>query len=277
MAGITDALSTIQNGVVAFNNLTIKLGNFLGALRSPLNSDRTYYVRTDGNDSNSGLSDTAGGAFLTVARAMNIAATIDTSIYQLTIQIDAGTWAVPITLPRTLGTLSPILTGVGSTTIINTAGNCITCQGRWSVQNMKLLSSVGTGFVAVAGGALTFSGVEFGACVYGCVIFPLSVMVPNGNYTISGGGAYHIYNSGGGFFPNGGVAATLTGTPNFSSAFIGSVLGGISQSSGAAFIGSATGSRYLVATNGGINSAGGGANYYPGNAAGTITAPGWYV
>jgi len=42
------------------------------------------------------------------------------------------------------------------------------------------------------------------------------------------------------------------------------------------FSGSATGPRYLSATSGHINTGGGGASYFPGNAAGTATTGDYY-
>lgn len=50
-------------------------------------SDQTYYVRTDGSDSNNGLSNTSGGAWLTLQHAANTVAVGDH------VNVEAGTYA----------------------------------------------------------------------------------------------------------------------------------------------------------------------------------------
>ena len=53
----------------------------------------TVYVRKNGNDSNSGLVDSAGGAFLTIQRAIAFAQTQDTNINFCDIVIGPGDWS----------------------------------------------------------------------------------------------------------------------------------------------------------------------------------------
>jgi DNA-binding CsgD family transcriptional regulator len=60
--------------------------------REVLTANRTYYVRTDGSNSNDGLSNTSGGAFLTIQKAIDIVAALDLSIYNVTIQVGSGTY-----------------------------------------------------------------------------------------------------------------------------------------------------------------------------------------
>ena len=52
---------------------------------------------------------------------------------------------------------------------------------------------------------------------------------------------------------------------------------GVYQSYSMTFSGSATGSRYTVNLNGAVYTAGAGANYFPGNAAGSAATGGQYA
>jgi hypothetical protein len=57
-----------------------------------LAADRNYYVRTDGSDSNNGLANTSGGAFLTVQHACRVATQIDGGYRTININIADGTY-----------------------------------------------------------------------------------------------------------------------------------------------------------------------------------------
>src|SRR5262249_34509389 len=63
--------------------------------RPRLTGNTTYYVRTDGNDGNDGLTNTAGGAFLTVQAAFNKLMAVDCNGYPVTIQAADGPIAPP--------------------------------------------------------------------------------------------------------------------------------------------------------------------------------------
>ena len=101
--------------------------------RLSLTAARTYYVRTDGSDSNTGLVDSAGGAFLTIQKAYNTIATIDKNGYAITIQVGTGTFAEALT----------VYTGIGEGTV--------TLQGALTAQETVTSATVAAGTGATQG------------------------------------------------------------------------------------------------------------------------------
>lgn len=64
---------------------------FAAPIRERLTVARTYFVRSDGNNNNTGLTDSAAGAFLTIQRAVDvICETLDIVGAQVTIQLQQG-------------------------------------------------------------------------------------------------------------------------------------------------------------------------------------------
>lgn len=247
-------------------------------VREVLTAARTYYVRSDGSNSNSGLADSASGAFLTIAKALSVAASLDCSIFQLTIQIGAATWTEVINLPRMIFSLRPILTGIGSTTIIDpgAVNSSIVNDGAtpWQVNNLKVANAGLACLNALNGGIISFSGIEFGAAsTFHIFAQANSSIVATGSYSISGNAVIHMQPNGYVFVS--GVTVTITGTPAITIYAVAQSCGFLSAAS-LTFVGTFVGKRYSALDNGVIFVNGAGANYFPGTIAGTTATGGIY-
>lgn len=86
--------------------------------RALLLNNTTFYVRSDGNDSNTGLTDNADAAFLTIQAAVDHICTLDLLDYQATIKIASGSYK-QVTLKKTLGSKPVKIIGdIGSSTSV---------------------------------------------------------------------------------------------------------------------------------------------------------------
>lgn len=256
----------------------------IASTRETLTANRTYYVRSDGSDSNNGLANTAGGAFLTLSHAVSVVAGLDLSIYVVTIQIGlAGTYAgCTISAPFVGGTGSHVLISgdivspgsyVLSSQIAVTGGGTIYVQGvDFTSSNFGL--NVSTGGIAVIAGA-----VIFGACTNDHIdCASQGTVLVSANYTIDGSpGSYHLFASYLSYVDISARTITLTGTPNWPSAFVGVTGGAVFKANSNTYTGLATGARYSATLNAVINTIGGGANYFPGNSAGSTATGGQYA
>lgn len=80
------------------------IGSGGGGGREILTANRTYYVRTDGNDANDGLTNSSGGSFLTWQHAVDVAKTLDLSGYTVTIRDGTGgTYAENVEIKNIVG------------------------------------------------------------------------------------------------------------------------------------------------------------------------------
>ena len=119
--------------------------------REMLTANRTYYVRTDGSDSNDGLANTSGGAFLTIQKAIDIvggAGRVDLQRDDLGAD---GTYTGTNAIKRFVGAGRCTIEGDGNTTIVNpTAASCFSLDGiksLWTVKNLKVQTTTsGNGF-----------------------------------------------------------------------------------------------------------------------------------
>lgn len=253
-----------------------------GAGRELLSAARTYYVRTDGSDSNTGLVDSAGGAFLTIQKAIDTVAELDTSIYNVTISVGAGTFTGANTMKAAVGAGTIIITGAGATTVISTTSNSAffgpNC-GSYQINNLKIQTTTsGSGiFLGGSHANVTCTGVEIGACADAQIRATQGATLRMYAYTVSGGSTYHYQVEYHALVTCVSVTVTLTGTPAFSSVFASVTKLALLDVEGVTWSGAATGSRYVVNTNSVLNTATGSGTTLPGNAAGSTATGGQYT
>lgn len=257
--------------------------------REKLTANRTYYVRTNGSDSNTGLADTAGGAFLTRQHAYDVVTgTIDLGGYTVTIKSAAGSYTdgVNIAQPWTGGgavVFEGDTTTPSNVSISTTSDDCfnisVALPGLLTIQGLKLATTT-AGYGVVHSGLGT---VQFGAMDYGAIVDDQLASFTSGaflyqasNYTISGGATTHMNAAGGGYIYIEAITATLTGTPAFSTFAVSQDIGHIAAF-GVTYTGSATGKRYNTIENSIIRTGSlGDVNYFPGSIAGTTATGGLY-
>lgn len=257
-------------------------------IREKLTANRTYYVRTDGSDDNTGLADTSGSAFLTIQKAVDVASeTLDFGAFSVTIQVGDGTRTAPVVIRQYLGFGSLIIQGNTTTpancVISTTSAACFTnASNRYvEIKGFKLQTTTSGNCFNVSGGGsyLAFSSIDFGAAAGAHMQVSYNGrLVATGNYTISGGSTAHAEVVEGGALATGGRTVTITGTPAFSVAFLYMRNCGMAVMNSMTFSGSATGSRFSINlnsscfTNGSVE-----ASYLPGNSAGTKATGGQYA
>lgn len=196
--------------------------------REKLTAARTYYVRGDGSDSNDGMTNSAGGAFLTVQKALDTVGTIDFGIYDVTVKLaTTTTWTENLTYgPQVTGGGQLIIDGDNTTpanTVLNTTGPyLLTIYGAQVFMQYCKITSSGQGIrLTSPGSKLSIGpGLDFGVCTYshiladsdGCHIYGRY------SYTISGSATAHITITGLCAVDVAALTITFTGSPAFSTA-----------------------------------------------------------
>lgn len=268
-----------NNGRVAFPK---------SSYREVLTTNRTYYVRTDGNNANTGLLNNSGGAFLTIQKSLDVCATIDFNGFTVTVQVGDGTYTGAIIVPVTVGQAGVgnfILQGNSGTPanvlISTTSADCVTCGAcaRITVKDLELRTTTSGFTINVTGGgaSLAWSNIRFGACAWSHILAQAGGMALNsGNYAISGAAQRHLHASHGGIVQASNATITISGTPTFSSTFA-DASQGIIRAFTNTYSGSALGKRYNAEMCGSIQTFGAGSSALPGNAVGTIATGGQYA
>lgn len=255
-------------------------GDSLTGVRELLTAARTYYVRTDGSDSNTGLVNTAGGAFLTIQKAIDTAASYDLNGYDILISVANGTYPENLLAKTALGSGTITIRG-NTTTPASVVISSITSQTvptPYAFEGMSLTNGSAVLRVSAIGASISIANLVIGVAGYAHVASTAgATIVATGPLTISGNAAGAIYTGTGGRAEVRGRAVTLSGTPAFSNGFAFAQIGGSILLDGCTFSGTATGPRYAVATNSTIFVNAAGASYLPGNAAGTNDGTGAYA
>jgi len=258
-----------------------------GSIRERLNAPRTYYVRSDGSDNNTGVADTPTGAFETIWYAVTfVTTTLDLNGQDVTIQVGAGTQASSLQLQYKHNGRILIIgdeTTPANCTMSVSGDSCVWArdgvQG-YFVSGFKF-TTTGWGYGVQADGPNTeifFGSVEYGACASGHIYAGRGAsVVGNSDYTISGGAPTHVEATAGGAVDVAYFIGTLSGTPAFGTAFFSaSSLARIDINEGS-FSGAATGVRFAVSSNAVIDTHGEADTFLPGSSAGTETTGGVYV
>lgn len=252
--------------------------------RERLTGDRTYYVRTDGSDSNNGLSNTSGGAFLTIQKAIDVVfGELDIGIYNVTIKVADGTYTTASVAKGVLtGTGSVVIQGNSSTpsnVVLNVSTGAVFTSSYGSVVTLKDMKITGTatyGVLATKRGSINFSGLDFGSIgVQQLRADDYGNITCIGAYTISGGALIHIEANSGNIRIQSNTI-TLVGTPSFSSCFVEAIYNGTCYINGNTFSGSAIGKRSSASANGVIIAAASDP-YIPGSIASTTATGGQYI
>lgn len=247
---------------------------------------KTFYVRPDGNNNNSGFDNTADGAFFSLGAALNRLREMPYDLagyendgsgsYDWRIVMGAGTFDEAVELPDTRFSRVTI-EGASPTTTIAKSYVSRAVRTAWTIKNQQLGGSGVVCLTALEGAQLNFSNIAVVASSYIGICDNNARMSSLGQpFSISGGLTTAFLTRYGGRIALNDSAVTITGTPA-----IGRFAQAQSNASifanGMTFTGSATGNRYDVTTNGVIDTNGGGANFFPGNAAGSTATGGQYV
>lgn len=255
-----------------------------GGIREVLTAVRTYFVRSDGSDSNTGLVNNAGGAYLTLAKAISTVASLDLATFAVTIQIgNTGSYAGFTVFAPFVGGPGSSVTVIGDTAAASnyviTSTVAVLAGARITINGVDFTPSSGdglalSGYAAVTLGINTF-GVATGARQI--LVSTFSALTLNGVLTMDGSAANWILAVSGGSVSSNGIVHVFSGTPAYSSSTVNAqTLANISIVNGTPS-GAATGTRYLSSLNAVIFTNGGGATFFPGNVGGTASSGSQYA
>lgn len=249
--------------------------------RERLTAHQTYFVRPDGDNANDGLANTSAGAFATIQHAVDEMMRLDCGIYDVTINVAAGTYAETVTI-------SGQAQGSGTYTLRGNTGAPDTVKvNKIRCRKTALISLEGFEFITPngleiqtraqvdlrfarfsgAGNAISirdgFVGCNNTDLQFASTVTTIASAYNYANLSMFGTNfildANINWGASGAFFMNSFCLAWLQ-----SATFTGATA-------------SCTGSRYNIGLNSILNTAGQGATFIPGNAVGLVGTGAQYV
>ena len=262
-----------------------------GPGRTLLTANRTFYVRTNGNDANDGSANDAAHAWLTIQHGIDIIKLLDFSIYTVTLQVGDGNYAGGGVVDFCFVSTGQALTGASfiiqgnpinpGNVVIHTVSHCFhgaACD-QFTIKDMALQSDAGFCLWAHDFAQIIFDNLIFKAAVIHIYAAAHGRIVSAGNYTISGATVYHIAceELSEVIISNRTITFTVNPTAITTYAYVDKL--GHASLEACAWInaGFCVGSRYNVWANGVIWTAGAGAGYLPGTIGGASASGGQYL
>lgn len=266
-------------------------------------ADIVLYVRTDGNDNNDGGANTAVRAFATIQKAIDTVTSrfSTSSVFGVRIILgNAGTYAAAVN-NRYPGAIT--IEGSGGSYVITNGEIGVgvpaafaSRTGRITLKNLTLENTAASGSAiscGVLGGYIGLDTINIRSLLSNANYMPIYV-VENGvcsvlNQIVVNGGdstqrtmrALMHVDTGGVFngAPGPNPCTFYMAPTSWAAGAVDVVLGGIARFANVTLspAGSFAGPRYYVASNGVIDTFGGGANFFPGSVAGSVGSGGQYV
>lgn len=262
----------------------------VGLIRKRLDGNTTMYLRTDGNDSNDGTANTAGGAWLTPQGAFDyICRNIDLRGYVLTVQVADGTYTQA---GGALLNINKQWIGGGSIKFLGNAGDRTAVKFQTTGSGVALVTwGVGSAS-GVMSGDFYITNIQLLGAQYGCAHNAIgSVFIDScdvtgtlahftttlqahlfviGTFEILGNSQFHVYANDMSYIGYSPTAVSTASSRSFSVSFVACFLNSFIDYAPVTVSGSGvTGKKYYVDKLSTINASGIAISAFPGTTTGT--------